>query len=344
MKAARLHEYKKPLTLDEVPTPEPGPGQVLVKVAGAGLCHTDVHVIDGELDEPLPLPLPLTLGHENAGYVAAAGAGVTHVKEGDAVVLYGGWGCGCCGPCVAGREQFCEAPRWAGLSRWDGGYAEDILVPKERYLVKLDTIDPRRAAPLADAALTPYHAVKKALPFLEPDAKALVIGLGGLGQYGVKLLRVLCGCELIVIDIDESKLELARREGARHALSGRDPNVVERVMDVTGGKGVCASFDFVGTDQTLAAALAVTRSLGKVSQIGLGGGTAAMKVLSNCRFETTFEAMLWGTIKELREVVELAETGRLSLEPTELVPLERVNEACARLKRGGVTGRLVVTP
>ena len=115
MKAARLHEYKKPLTLDEVPTPRPGPGQVLVKIAGAGFCHSDIHVIDHELD--LPLPLPLTLGHENAGYVEAAGSGVSSVREGDAVVVFGGWGCGVCGPCVGGHEQLCDAPRWVGLSR-----------------------------------------------------------------------------------------------------------------------------------------------------------------------------------------------------------------------------------
>jgi len=170
MKAARLHEYNKPLTVDEVPLPRPGPGQVVIRVAGAGFCHSDLHVIDHELE--LPLPLPLTLGHENAGYVAAAGAGVRSVKEGDAVVVFGGWGCGVCAACVDGREQLCAAPQWLGLSQWDGGYAEHMLVPKEQYLVKLSKLDPRRAAPLADAALTPYRAIKKALPYLERIIKS----------------------------------------------------------------------------------------------------------------------------------------------------------------------------
>ncbi len=342
MKAARLHEYKKPLTVEEVPTPTPGPGQVLVKIAGSGFCHSDLHVIDKEIE--LPLPLPLTLGHENAGYVAAVGKGVTMVREGDAVVIFGGWGCEACGPCVSGHEQLCDSPQWAGLSKWNGGYAEDILVPKESYLVKLSRLDPRRAAPLADAALTPYRAVKKALPFLEPDYKALVIGLGGLGQYGVKFLKILSGCELIAVDISDEKLKIARNDGAEHTLNGRDPDLREKVMDLTNGKGVCAAFDFVGSDQTLAAAVSVTRSLGKVTQVGLGGGTANLKVLANSRFEVAFEATLWGTLKELREVTALAENETLSLEETEFAPLDRINEVCERLKRGGVAGRIVVTP
>ena len=342
MKAARLHEYHKPLTMDDVPLPRPGPGQVLVKIAGAGFCHSDLHVIDGEI--PLDVKLPLTLGHENAGYVSARGAGVTTVKDGDPVVVYGGWGCGLCDACVTGHEQLCSAPQWAGLSRWDGGYAEDLLVPHEKYLVPLKSLDPKRAAPLADAALTPYRAVRKALRYLEPDYPAIVIGLGGLGQYGVKFLRLLSGSPIIAVDISEDKLQLAKRYGAQHTLNGRDPKIVEKIMDLTGGKGVCASFDFVGSDQTLGAAIAVTRSLGKVSQVGLAGGTAKLRVLDNSRFEAAFEATLWGTIKELREVVSLAESGRLELNDEEFAPLDRINEVIDQLRKGGVKGRVVMTP
>lgn len=342
MKAARLHAYKEPLTIEEIPTPEPGPGQVLVKVAGSGFCHSDIHIMDGEL--PLKLPLPMTLGHENAGYVAAIGSGVTAVREGDPVVVYGGWGCGFCDVCVGGHEQLCAAPQWAGASRWDGGYAEHLLVPHEQYLVKLKTLDPRRAAPLTDAALTPYRAVRKALPFLEPDYKALVIGLGGLGQYGLKLLRILSGSPVIAVDVSDEKLKLARAYGAEHALDGKDPRLDEKILELTGGKGVCAAFDFVGSDRTLETAIRATRSLGKVSQIGLAGGAARLKVLENSRFEVSFEVTLWGTIKELREVVALAENGRLALSETEFAPLERINEVSGRLRRGEVRGRVVVTP
>jgi alcohol dehydrogenase, propanol-preferring len=342
MKAARLHSLNQPLEIDDVAAPRPEPGQVVVRISGSGFCHSDIHVIDGEVQ--LGLPLPLTLGHENAGRVEAIGKGVTTVKEGDPVVVYGGWGCGNCALCVTGHEQLCAAPQWVGLSKWDGGYAQSLLVPREQYLVKLQKLDPKAAAPLADAALTPYRAIRKALSFLEPDHPALVIGLGGLGQYGVKFLKALSGCPIIAVDISEEKLALAREYGAVHTLSGRDPGIAEKIMDLTRGRGACASFDFVGSEQTLATAIACTRSLGKVSQVGLAGGTARLKVLENSRFETSFEATLWGTIKELREVVALFEAGRVALNETEYAPLERINEVYQRLKRGEVKGRVVLTP
>jgi propanol-preferring alcohol dehydrogenase len=342
MKAARLHHYGEALVVEEVPTPRPGPGEVVVRVEGAGFCHSDIHVMDGEI-QILPR-LPLTLGHENAGIVDAIGSGVAGVREGDAVAVFGGWGCGRCDYCITGHEQLCGTPQWAGLSIYDGGYAEYLLVPHERYLVKLSKLKPTDAAPLTDAALTPYRAIKKALPLLEPDHYALVVGLGGLGQYGLKLLKLLSGCPVIVVDVQDQKLRLARELGAMHALNGNDPEVAGKIREITGGRGVNASFDFVGTDTTLALAVGATRSLGKVSQIGLAGGAARMKVLENTRFEVQFEATLWGTIKELREVIALAETGALTSIPIERAPLDQINDVYARLKRGAIEGRAVITP
>lgn len=342
MKAARIHAYGQPLVIEDLPTPQPGPGQVVIRVAGSGFCHSDIHILDGDI-KILPR-MPLVLGHENAGFVSAIGAGVTAVREGDAVAVFGGWGCGRCDYCVTGHEQLCETPQWVGASNYDGGYAEYLLVPHERYLVKLSTIKPTQAAPLTDAALTPYRAIKKALPYLEPDHYALVIGLGGLGQYGLKLLRLLTGCQIIAVDVSPDKLRVAQELGARHALNARDPNLATAIRDLTGGHGVSAAFDFVGADATLALAVASTRSLGKVTQIGLAGGTAKLKALENARFEVQFEATLWGTIKELREVIALAESGQLTSIPIELAPLERINDVYARLKRGEVQGRVVITP
>ena len=342
MKAARLHAYGEGLVLDEVPTPQPGPGEVVVKVVGAGFWHCDFLVIDGEL-RVLP-KMPLTLGHENAGRVAAIGAGVRAVREGDPVAVYGGWGCGTCDYCVTGHEQLCETPQWAGLSMHDGGYAEYLLVPHERYLIKLQHLAPAVAAPLTDAALTPYRAVRKALPLLEPDHYALVIGVGGLGQYGLKLLRLLSGCRIIAVDVSGQKLKLARELGAEVVLDAKSPDVAAQIKDLTGGHGVTAAFDFVGSDASLALAIGATRSLGKVTQVGLAGGTARVKVLENSPFELQFECTLWGTIKELREVLALAESGRLSSIPLEFDPLDRINEVYARVKRGEVAGRAVIRP
>jgi propanol-preferring alcohol dehydrogenase len=342
MKAARLHEYGEALTIDEVPTPRPDKGEVLVKVDAAGFCHSDVHIIDGAI-RVLPR-LPLTLGHENAGHVAAVGSGVRTVKEGDAVAVYGGWGCGVCDYCVTGNEQLCQTPQWVGLSDRDGGYAEYLLVPHERYLVALRRLTPDEAAPLTDAALTPYRAIRKALPFLEADHHVLVIGVGGLGQYGMKLLRLMTGCPIIAVDVSDQKLALARALGADAALNAKSADINQRIKDVTRGRGVAAAFDFVGSDQTLALAVASTRALGKVSQIGLAGGTARLKVLETSAFEVQFEATLWGTIKELREVLALAESGRLTPIALEFEPLERINDVYARLKHGDVEGRVVIHP
>jgi alcohol dehydrogenase, propanol-preferring len=342
MRAARLHAYGQALAIDEVPTPTPRAGEVLVRIEGAGFCHSDIHVIDGEI-RVLPR-MPLTLGHENAGRVAAVGAGVASVKEGDAVAVYGGWGCGVCTYCITGHEQLCERPRWAGLSEHDGGYADYLLVPHERYLVRLERLRPEEAAPLTDAALTPYRAIRKALPFLDPDSHVLLIGVGGLGQYGLKLLRLLSGCPVIAVDVSARKLALARDLGAAIVLDAGMPDAAARIKELTHGHGVAASFDFVGSDATLALAIGATRALGKVTQVGLAGGTARLEVLKTSAFEVQFEATLWGTIKELREVIALAESGRLSTIPLEFAPLDRINDVYTKVKRGEVAGRAVIRP
>lgn len=342
MRAARIHAYKKPLVIDDVPMPKPAAGQVVVKVEGSGFCHSDLHVIDGEI-QILPR-FPLTLGHENAGRVAAIGAGVATVKEGDPVAVYGGWGCGKCDYCIRGQEQVCSAPEWVGLSRWDGGYADYLLVPQERYLVKLTTIPPKEAAPLTDAALTPYRAVRKALKFIDPAHTVLVIGAGGLGQYGIQYLKMFTGSPVIAVDIAEPKRKLAKELGADFVFDGKDDQLSKKILDQTRGIGVCATFDFVGSDATLALATEATRSFGKITQVGLAGGTAKFQVMHNAKFEVTFEATLWGTLKELREVINLAESGRLRKETLDFVPLERIQEAYQKVKSGAVLGRVVVTP
>jgi propanol-preferring alcohol dehydrogenase len=241
---------------------------------------------------------------------------------------------------VGGSEQLCATPTWVGLSQYDGGYADYMLVPHERYLVKLDKLTPRVAAPLTDAALTPYHAVKKAQSLLDADKTALVIGLGGLGQYGLKLLRLLTGCSVIAVDTSEDKRRVAKELGATHVLDGKDPKLAEKVLDLSGG--VAASFDFVGSESTLALAIGTTRTLGKVSQVGLAGGTAHLKVLQNSRFEVSFECTLWGTIRELREVISLAERGILEPNDIEVFPHDKINDVYARLKKGDIRGRAVI--
>ena len=342
MKAARLHAYGQPLVIEDIPMPTPGPGQVVVRVEGAGFCHSDLHIISGEI--PALPKMPLTLGHENAGTVSAVGAGVHAVKEGDRVAVFGGWGDGTCDYCVSGEENLCPTMQWVGLSQHDGGYAEYLLVPAERYLVPLRSLEPRIAAPMTDAALTPYRAITRALPFIKPDYPVLVIGCGALGQFGVKILRALAGADIIAVDLDDTKLAIAREFGATHTINAADTDAARKILDLSRGIGVSAAFDFVGANSTLELAMATTRPAGRVVQIGLAGGTAHVAALKTIKPEVTVSVSWWGNIRELREVLAMAEEGRLTPIPLEFSPLEKINDVYDRLKRGQVAGRAVITP
>ncbi|MGW3730796.1 alcohol dehydrogenase catalytic domain-containing protein, partial [Streptomyces sp. NPDC000851] len=223
MRAFQLVQWQQPPELREVPVPEPGPGQVLIKVGGAGACHSDLHIMEA----PGPAPgfatkLPFTLGHENAGWVERLGPGVTGFTPGDPVIVYGPWGCGLCADCRKGRENYCQkvSGRGGGLGGGDdGGMAEYLLVPASRFLIPLDTLDPREAAPLSDAGLTSYHAVKRSLHLLGPGSTAVVIGAGGLGQMAIQILRALSAATTVVaVDTSADKLRTAQRMGADEAL------------------------------------------------------------------------------------------------------------------------------
>ena len=229
MKAAVLHAIGEPLRIEEVPTPRPGPGQVLVKIAAAGVCHSDLHLRDGSVP---PFRLPLIMGHENAGWVAALGPGAEGVAEGDPVVVYGG--CGQCRFCLGGQEQLCDTMRWSGLAP-DGGYAEYLLVPAIRHLLPAGSLDLVRAAGLTDAGLTPYRAVKKALPYLRPGTTAVAIGAGGLGQYGIQYLKLMTSATVIAVETSPAKRQLALSLGADHAIDYERERYEEVARSFTSG-------------------------------------------------------------------------------------------------------------
>ena len=211
MQAVRFVGVGRPAQVVDVPKPAPGPGQVLIKIGGAGVCHSDLHV----MEEDLGFRPPFTLGHENAGWVAQLGEGVAGFKEGDAVAVYGPWGCGRCHSCQLSMENYCE--NWAQMDGFggglglDGGMAEYMLVPSARLLVPLAELSPAKAAPLSDAALTPYHAIKRALPHLNADSTVVVIGVGGLGHMAIQLLRVLAPVHIVAADVDDKKLAQRKR-------------------------------------------------------------------------------------------------------------------------------------
>lgn len=345
MKAYQLVEWAQPPELRDVPVPEPGPGEVLIKVGGAGACHTDLHMMDRPAHvDPYEQP-PFTLGHENAGWVEALGAGVVGWRLGDAVAVYGAWGCGRCPPCRQGCEMRCErvaeVGSWGGGFGRDGGMAEFMLVPSPRLLVPLGDLDPSDAAPLTDAALTPYHAVKPCLPLLRPGTWALVIGVGGLGHMAIQLLAALSPAPVIAVDVDESKLALARRVGAAETIPAGGSAAAE-IRTVTAGLGAMVVLDCVGSDQSLRLATAAARAGGAVQIIGLGGGTLPL-MWGTLPYDCSLTTPYWGSVIELAEVLELARAGRIHAH-TERFALDDVADAYARLRAGTLQGRAVVTP
>ena len=344
MLAYQLVEWQQPPELREVEVPEPGPGEILVKVGGAGACHSDLHVMEWPAGV-LPYELPFTLGHENAGWIESVGAGVTGWEPGDAVAVYGPWGCGRCRSCRATLETLCEhgaeiGAAGGGLGR-DGGMAEYMLVPDPRLLVALGDLDPRDAAPLSDAALTPYHALKLALPKLTPGTCVLVIGIGGLGHMAVQLVRALTPSDVIAVDVDPAKLRLAREVGATATVQAGESAATE-IAELTGGRGATLVLDCVGNDGTLALDVKAVAAGGSVMVIGVAGGKLPL-TFGTMRFDASITYPYWGSAIELAEVLELARSGRIHAH-VERFPLDRAPDAYQRMRDGSLTGRAVITP
>lgn len=344
MRALQLTAWQAEPELTEVPDPEPGPGQVLLKVGGSGACHSDLHVMEWP-EGALPYRLPFTLGHETAGWVEARGPGVEWPLPGEAVIVYGPWGCGWCYQCAQGAENYCqragEIPYAGGGLGIDGGMAEYLLVPSPRLLVPLGDLDPRSAAALADAALTPYHAIKKSLPRLRPGSAAVVIGVGGLGHAAVQLLRTLSPATVIAVDVALEKVRLAKDAGAHHALLAGEDTASE-IRELTGGLGAGLVLDCVGADVTMATAAAAAAVESDVAIVGLAGGTLPVR-FGALAWDVAARIPYWGTRPELMEVVALAAAGRLDLH-VETFPLAQVREAYRKLRAGEVAGRAVIVP
>jgi propanol-preferring alcohol dehydrogenase len=318
---------------------------VLVRIGGAGACHSDLHLMH-ELPEGLvPWTLPFTLGHENAGWIEAVGAGVTGLESGQPVAVYGAWGCGRCPRCAAGAENYCDRRSPAdeggcGLGL-DGGMAPYLLVPQSRWLVPLGDLDPVTAAPLTDAGLTPYHAVKRSLGLLVPGSTAVIIGVGGLGHLAVQILRAVCAAKVIAVDTRPAARASALAAGADHAVEAGATAAAE-VRDLTGGRGAEVVIDLVGSDATLALAAAVSRPLGHLTCVGIAGGTLPFNYFGLPQ-EVSVASTYWGSRPELAEVIALAEAGHLRPEIHRFA-LDEAPEAYRRLHAGDLTGRAVVVP
>ncbi|MDN4482759.1 NAD(P)-dependent alcohol dehydrogenase [Demequina lignilytica] len=346
MKAVRFDAWKTRPTLVDVERPVPGPGEVLLKVAGSGACHSDV-ALYAIFEEAIAMPQlrpAYVLGHEVTGWVEEAGPGVVGMEKGDAYMVYAARGCGHCSSCSRGEDTLCVnvasmTHLGSGLGL-DGGMAEYMTVPV-RNLVPLEGADPIAAAPLVDAGLTAYHAVKLALPKLAAGGRtALVIGLGGVGQLAVQLLREMSAATVLATDLKPEARDLASRRGAVIVDGGEDQ--AARIRELTGGRGVDAVFDLVGTAETMQLAQAVVAVRGRITVVGLAGGRTDWGFYTT-PFEAEIMGTYMGTLEELHELSALYRAGRLEVDVTPY-PLEDALEAYGRLEAGTMLGRAVVVP
>jgi propanol-preferring alcohol dehydrogenase len=348
VRALRLLAWKSEPELVEVPEPEPGPGQVVIRVGGAGACHSDLHLMHDFEPGALPWGPPFTLGHENAGWVHALGTGVRGLEVGQPVAVHGPWGCGSCERCRVGVDTYCENPTAApvpgggGGLGLDGGMAEFMLVDDARHVLPLpDGLDPVQAAPLTDAGLTPYHAVRRSWPKLPPGSAAVVIGVGGLGHVGVQILKATTATRVIGVDTRTEVLHLARECGADLAVAA-DGAAATTIREATGGRGADVVIDCVGNDATLTLAAAVVRTLGDLTVVGIGGGTLPVSFFS-VPYEASIQTTYWGSRAELAEVLDLGARG-LVRPRTETFTLEDAVEAYRRMRAGELAGRAVIVP
>ncbi len=341
MKAYRLMEWKTPARLMNVPVPEPGPGQVLIKVGGNGICQSDLHFMhDWEGSPPhLDIRLPMTVGHEVGGWVEACGPGVAGLETGlPCLVTLAG--CGHCSCCAAGWNNYCPDKLQVPGMGLDGGLAEYTVAPASS-IVPLQSLEPWRAAPLTDAGLSAYHAVRRVLPLLTPGTAVAVIGVGGLGHMAVMVLKAVCAARVIAVDTSEQALALAKELGADSGITP-DESVAEAIRDATSGRGVEAVLDFVGAGATMSLAARIIRPLGHIVVVGRGQGSFEFKdraLAYGAAMSTTFG----GSKLELIQLVALAEAGIINPHITRY-PLSEVETAFEKLRKGEIVGRAVIVP
>jgi propanol-preferring alcohol dehydrogenase len=344
MKAVQYREIGKGPEVVEIDVPEPGPGQIRLKVTAAGLCHSDWFIMDLPEDQYI-YGLPLTLGHEGAGVVDKLGEGVEGIAVGEAYAIYGPWGCGQCHECSQGRENYCPYAADLGIAPpglgTPGAMAEYVIVDDRRHLVPLGDLDPVETVSLTDAGLTPYHAVKAAQHKLYPGSTAVVIGVGGLGHVGIQIIRAISSATVIAVDVSEEKLALASEVGAHHTVVS-NADAAARIRELTGGHGAQTVFDFAGVQPTVDLAKAVAATDAFIHIVGIGGGVMPVGFGSTPN-GAAVRAPYWGSRSELQEVLELARVGAIDVH-VERYDLGDAVQAYDRLHHGQVRGRAVVIP
>ena len=350
MKSYQITAWGGPLEPSEKPTPTPSGREVLLRVAAAGICHSDLHIQDGFFDlgqgervdfAKLGAELPLTLGHEIAGVVEAVGPDVTEVAVGESHIAFPWIGCRSCGICTHEREQFCMTPKFLG-ARVDGGYSDHVIVPDPHYLVPHDGIGAELACTYACAGLTAYSALRKARDLSESDC-LLMIGAGGVGLSALYMAKQLTPAKVVVADVDPEKRALAKDAGAFEVIDNSQDDAFKKVLELSGG-GVRAAIDFVGAVPTGKFGLASLRKGGRLIVVGLYGGALPVALPLMPVRALTIEGSYVGTLDELKDLVKLGQAGVMPPIPLDLRPLDEAPKSLQDLRDGKVSGRVILQP
>lgn len=349
MKAARIIEPKKPLEISEVETPKPKDAEVLVKVKAVGVCHSDLHLWEGGYDTgdgfmkvtDRGVKFPVIPGHEIVGTITGMGGAVQGFSVGDDVLVYPWIGCGNCPACRVGNDNLCDAPRSLGVFQ-NGGYAEYVVIPHFKFLAKVSGIDLDAAASLACSGLTAYSAIKKANA--NSQHNIVILGAGGLGLMGVQIARAITRANIICVDIDDSKLQTAKDLGADHVVNSKDPEAVQKIMSLCGGKGADSVIDFVNAPPTVKMGLAVLRKRGNLILVGLFGGAIELSLVTVPLKAITIQGAYTGNYNDMLELLGLAQRGVINPIISKKYGLEDANVALEDLKERKILGRAVINP
>lgn len=345
MKAYRMVEWGQDPQFVELEVPQPKRGEILVKVAGNGLCHSDIgmRTMSKEIGEAIGWQMPFTLGHEIGGYIEEVGEGVRGFEKGEAVALSSSAFCGECEYCMKGLTNNCDhGLAGRGYGR-DGGLADYVLVTNTKHIIKLHSLDPIKAGPLTDAGATSYHAVKRVLPKLVPGSSVIVIGAGGLGSYAIQFISAMSSANIIAVDMNENRLKVAKELGADFAVQGVNESTLSEVMDLTNGRGVEAVLDFAGFDSTIEFALKVVRKCGSYGLVGAGHGTNKQPWYGSFPLDAEVFNFQGGSYTDAKEVIALAESGLIKVE-VDLFPFEDIEKAYEQMEKGQLKGRAVIQP
>jgi propanol-preferring alcohol dehydrogenase len=351
MRAARIVKLNEPLQVQELQTPTPKGTQVLIKVQSSGVCHSDVHAwegyyegIDGQTLKTTDrgIKYPLTPGHEFAGIVDSLGDQAEGFSKNEKVLVYPWIGEGLCPACRIGQENLCDKPRSLGIYT-DGGYAEYALVPSYKYLVKLgDDMDTDTSAPLSCAGLTSYGAVKNAN--LKPDDNVVIVGTGGLGLMAIQLTKAVTGAKIIAVDLDDQKLDVAKKNGADIIINSKKEDPVKVIMELTDKLGADPVIDFVNASKTVETDMQFLRRRARLVLVGLFGGELKLSLVSMPTRAYRLIGSYTGTISDLIELVSLAKRGVIKTVVSQRFKLEQATEALSMLREGKIIGRGVINP